>query len=77
MEENCRRILTSLRVYLDGEITEDVESVVARHLADCPPCLDRADFERELKALLANRCREQAPSGLADRVVDRLRSHGA
>ena len=74
MDETCRQILTSLGTYLDGEIYGDVETVVAEHLADCPPCLDRADFERELKALLANRCREQAPSGLVDRVLDRLQS---
>ena len=74
MDETCRQILTSLGTYLDGEIHGDVETVVAEHLADCPPCLDRADFERELKALLANRCRDQAPSGLVDRVLDRLQS---
>lgn len=69
MDETCRRILKDLRAYLDGECPEDLEGVVAQHLLDCPPCLDRADFERELKSLVAHRCREVAPPTLRDRVL--------
>jgi hypothetical protein len=32
------------------------------------------DFEREVRAILARRCKDAAPSGLLDRIVDRLRS---
>ncbi len=73
MDDSCREILDSLRVYLDGEVPADVEEVVAAHLSDCPPCLDRADFERELKAMLASKCRERAPDTLAESLIARLR----
>jgi anti-sigma factor (TIGR02949 family) len=43
--------------------------VVQAHLQLCPPCLDRADFERHLRALVASRCREKAPPGLLERVL--------
>lgn len=74
MEENCREILTALRTYLDGECPDDLEEVVARHIVDCPPCLDRADFERELQAMVAHKCKEQAPPDLLDRVLRRIDS---
>jgi anti-sigma factor (TIGR02949 family) len=74
MDETCREILVSLRTYLDGECTDDLEDVVARHLVDCPPCLDRADFERELQVIIRQRCRESAPPALVDRVIRRLGS---
>lgn len=72
MDETCRRILKDLRAYLDGECPEDLEEVIAQHLLDCPPCLDRADFDRELQALVAQRCRESAPPELRDRVLRKL-----
>lgn len=74
MEENCREVLAELETFLDGESPDNLEAAVTRHLADCSPCLDRADFERELRALLARHCRQSAPSGLLERVVARLRT---
>ena len=76
MDDDCREVLDELEVYLDGECPRDFEAVVSQHLADCPPCLGRADFERELRALLARHCRQPAPAGLLDRVVARLHSAG-
>lgn len=70
MNEPCREILQELDVYLDGEGGQDVEEAVRRHLRDCPPCVDRADFQRELRALIASKCKDAAPSGLLDRVID-------
>jgi mycothiol system anti-sigma-R factor len=72
MKQSCREVLTELQTYLDGECGEELEVVLRRHLDDCPPCLDRADFQRELRALVASRCRDAAPSGLLDRVVATL-----
>ncbi|MGH3664573.1 MAG: mycothiol system anti-sigma-R factor [Egibacteraceae bacterium] len=72
MADDCDKVLHELEIYLDGECGEAVESVVQRHLRDCPPCLDRADFERELRAMVAAKCRDCAPPGLLDRVLSRL-----
>ena len=72
MGDDCRAVLRRLEMYLDGETDVDVEVIVSEHLHGCPPCLDRAEFERELRALVASRCRECAPPGLLERVVARL-----
>lgn len=76
MSEECRDALRRLNEYLDGECGDDLEATIRAHLADCPPCWDRADFEREVRKLVANRCREQAPAELVDRVLTELRLHG-
>lgn len=72
MKERCRDMLDELDTYLDGECGEGLEEKVREHLEDCPPCLDRADFLRELRSLIAAKCREPAPSGLLDRVLEGL-----
>ncbi|QBI19187.1 mycothiol system anti-sigma-R factor [Egibacter rhizosphaerae] len=72
MKDHCERILADLSAYLDDECPQDVAQVLADHLADCPPCLERADFERQVRALLASKCREAAPPELFDRVIGRL-----
>lgn len=74
MEETCREILSELRTYLDGECPKDLEAAIVRHIGTCPPCLDRADFERELRSIISARCRESAPPDLLSRVMDRLQA---
>lgn len=72
MEPECQEVLDDLARYLDRECPDNLEAVINEHLADCPPCLRRADFERRLRALLANHCRQPAPPGLLDRVLTSL-----
>lgn len=73
MREPCRDVLAELDVYLDGECGPSLEEVVRRHLGECSPCLDRADFKIALRALIAAKCRDAAPSGLVDRLIDNLK----
>lgn len=72
MKDPCREVLSDLQRFLDQECPGDMEAVIARHLAACPPCLDRADFERELRAIVAAKCRDRAPVGLVQRITLRL-----
>lgn len=74
MEEHCQKILAELSAYLDNECPQHVAHALSEHLSDCEPCLDRVDFERELRTLVARKCREAAPDGLVDRVLDGLES---
>jgi anti-sigma factor (TIGR02949 family) len=74
---DCRDVLAELDRYLDGECGEDLAKSVHHHLGDCPPCLDRADFERALRELIASKCKDAAPSGLIDRIIADLRPGGA
>jgi mycothiol system anti-sigma-R factor len=76
MNEDCREVLDRLEIYLDGETQVDLEVAIQHHLQDCLPCLDRAEFERELRALVAAKCRDCAPPGLLTRVRIRLRTAG-
>lgn len=73
MKDTCREVLEELELFLDNECGEDLAASVQRHLGDCPPCMDRADFERALRELIASKCRDAAPSGLVDRIVDSLK----
>ncbi|MDP8969393.1 MAG: mycothiol system anti-sigma-R factor [Actinomycetota bacterium] len=73
MDDDCRKVLAELQRYLDGECPESLQRTVGRHLRDCLPCLDRAGFERELRAVVASTCRQAAPEGLLNRVIARLR----
>ncbi len=73
MSERCRQALEELARYLDRECPPDLEQAVRDHLDDCPPCHDRAEFEQELKRILSRRCRDSAPSGLADRIIANLK----
>jgi mycothiol system anti-sigma-R factor len=73
MGEDCHAALADLQVYLDGECGAALERAILAHLERCEPCVHRADFERELRVIVATKCRDVAPSGLLDRVLVRLR----
>lgn len=73
MKDDCREVLDDLDRYLDGECPEQMEAVIAEHLADCTPCISRTDFERALRAIIVRHCRETPPPDLLHRVLERLR----
>ena len=75
MADECKQILHDLAQYLDGECATEVEHLVTQHLTDCPPCMDRADFERQLRSILARSCRVHAPEDVLARVRARLTPH--
>lgn len=75
MSDDCDKVIRELELYLDGETVESVESLIARHLQDCPPCLDRAEFERRLRAVIASKCTDCAPPYLHEQIVIRLQSY--
>lgn len=72
VDDGCREVLEDLERYLDGECPAELEAAIARHLADCDPCLSRSDFEVSLRELIARHCRDTAPVGLVDRVLQQL-----
>ncbi len=68
MDDPCDEVLAEIERYLDGECTAEAAAVVRAHLHDCSPCMDRADFQRRVRALVAQRCRESAPPELVARI---------
>lgn len=73
---NCEETLREVGRFLDGELEEGTRGDIQRHLADCHPCMERADFRKHLKELVHDRCTEkQVPDGLQDRIRDLIASY--
>lgn len=72
MDDGCRQVLRELEMYLDGEDAAELHATMERHLSGCGPCFDRAEFQREVRLLIASKCRDDAPPGLLDRVTRQL-----
>jgi mycothiol system anti-sigma-R factor len=71
-DAECAEALEALYTFLDGELTEDRRIEIRHHLDDCSPCLEAFDFEAELRMLIRQRCRDQVPESLRQRVADKL-----
>src|SRR5207237_9578 len=66
--------------YLYSKMTEQgaepsaEAAVIAEHLADCPPCFERAEFRRRLKEIVRVKCRSEAPEHLVWKVRMAIRT---
>jgi mycothiol system anti-sigma-R factor len=69
----CVEAVHVLYHYLDGELTSERRLLIKQHLDDCPPCGQAFDFEAELRVVISQKCREQVPPNLRQRVADALR----
>jgi mycothiol system anti-sigma-R factor len=67
---DCDEAVRQLYVYLDGELTDDRRHEIAEHLDYCSPCSGAAEFEAELRHIIADRCRDRVPESLIQRVAD-------
>ena len=78
MKPECEQALRDLERFLDGDMDEPARGSLDRHLHGCTPCMERADFKRHVKDLLASRCGcDQAPDGLRDRIAALLQGSAA
>ncbi len=76
-EHGCSETLAEIERFLDGEADQALRDRVGAHLADCTPCMDRADFRTHLKDLVRDRCREQeVPDALVARIEQIIRERG-
>ena len=66
---SCDEAVHGLYGYLDGELTEERRAEIGRHLDGCAPCGSAAHFEAELRAVIADRCRDTVPESLKERVA--------
>ena len=69
MSEECDELLQDLDHLLHGELPADQAASLKQHLEGCPPCFESADFQAQLKALIAKRCCETVPDGLQARIL--------
>ncbi|MBA3605049.1 MAG: mycothiol system anti-sigma-R factor [Acidimicrobiia bacterium] len=66
---DCNQTLRELETFLDGELTPNVREMIHSHLEGCPDCLQAFDFQAELKAVIAAKCRrDELPPGLLARI---------
>jgi mycothiol system anti-sigma-R factor len=66
---DCREALHELYHYLDGELTDEHRRAIAVHLDLCAPCADAAEFEAELRVVIAQKCRDHVPESLRGRIA--------
>ena len=69
---DCRETVHRIYHFLDGELTEEVRVEIARHLDECAPCMEAFDFEAELRVVIAQRCRDEVPDGLRERIAQAI-----
>ncbi|MQA67411.1 MAG: anti-sigma factor [Alphaproteobacteria bacterium] len=65
---SCEEVLARLFAYLDGELRDVEQAEIDRHLEWCRDCFTRAEFERRLKARLAQAGRASPPERLRERL---------
>ena len=65
----CIEALKEVERLLDGELQGELRIKVEKHLSSCSPCMDRAEFRRHLKEMIASKCTgDQPPAELFIRV---------
>ena len=69
---DCDEAVHELYHYLDGELTEERREVIRVHLDWCGPCGGAAEFEAELRRVIANRCKDRVPDSLIRRVAEAI-----
>ena len=66
---DCTETLLEVEAYLDGEVDPDARRAHTEAIGRCSPCMDRAEFRKHLKELVATRCIERdVPEALRDRI---------
>jgi mycothiol system anti-sigma-R factor len=72
---DCDDILRDVELYLDGELGPEDTPRVTEHLQECSPCMGKAEFRRDLKALISRKCGcEVPPAGLMEKIKAQLES---
>ena len=69
MAPNCDDVCRDLHVYLDGEATVEIRTVISGHLDGCPSCTDVFRFESRVRTTVARCCGEPVPESLRVRVL--------
>lgn len=66
---SCSKNRKSLGAYMDGELSEQRQAAVERHLARCEACRAALNDLRDLKPLLSSLDASPAPSYLTKRIL--------
>jgi mycothiol system anti-sigma-R factor len=69
---DCVEAVHELYSYLDGELTETRREEIRVHLDWCGPCGGAAQFEEDLRRVIANRCKDRVPQSLIEKVAEAI-----
>jgi anti-sigma factor (TIGR02949 family) len=69
---DCDELFGKLDLLMDRELPPEELERLQRHLAQCLPCAGRRDFEAQLRAVVRERCADQAPPDLVARIREKL-----
>ncbi len=69
---DCGAVFAKLDLIIDRELPASELDRMQGHLEACLPCADRADFETRLRAIVRDRCVDEAPPELVSRIRDVL-----
>jgi len=69
---DCDEAVHQLYHFIDGELTDERRALIVAHLDRCGPCAGAAEFEAELRQVIAERCRDRVPDSLVRRVADAI-----
>lgn len=64
----CEEVIERLFEFLDHEIDSVTEQRISEHLAHCRACFSRAEFERRLRARIAESATATASESLRRRI---------
>lgn len=67
-ELSCEQVIARLFDYLDHELDERQAAELEHHLARCRDCFSRSEFEKRLRARLADSATQPAPPHLHRRI---------
>jgi mycothiol system anti-sigma-R factor len=74
-DNECAGVLRDVWQFLDNELDPANRAAVEAHLDGCSPCLEEANIDAKLKALLHAKCGgDRAPQQLREKLVSHLRS---
>jgi mycothiol system anti-sigma-R factor len=74
-DNECAGVLRDVWQFLDNELDPVNRAAVEAHLDGCSPCLEEANIDQKLKALLHAKCGgDRAPQQLREKLVSHLSS---
>lgn len=67
-DDDCEEALRAMYLFIDSELSVLDRAQVQVHLDDCLPCLQKFEFEVELKQIISSKCKDDVPDYLYERV---------
>ena len=74
---HCEDVLRELSNYIDQEVTPELRRQIEEHLSACHHCTVLVSTTRKTLSLVAGSNILELPSGVSQRLLERLAVHGS